>query len=221
MCEPNHSIVQYPDHPTDDDDQAPPFSSQMDQETQIKSVLGRVADWGRKVLRWFHFSKLGGGHAAATLVTARQSLLLPSATNYEGEWWARKIKVDGMYCGPKVDQAEAFDAAKTYYNDVAVGSLSKFRRFLGTSIMRSPVYGMSYVTRFLEGMLTPEGRDKLLAKFRAAFGIQNARGLDSLFGFSAKSKPKPKQQAVDCLLGFTRQRGLFVPVWADDASLWK
>jgi hypothetical protein len=33
MCEPNHSIVQYPDHPTDDDDKSPPFSGQMDQET--------------------------------------------------------------------------------------------------------------------------------------------------------------------------------------------
>jgi len=87
--------------------------------------------------------------------------------------------------------------------------------------MRSPLYGMSYVTRFLENVLTPEGRDKLLAKFRAAFGISGVQGLDSLFGFSVGPNVGQKQQAVDCLLGFTRQRGLFLPMWADDASLWK
>jgi hypothetical protein len=213
MCEPGHSIVQYPDHTTDDN---LPFGGQMDQESRLKAILGSVADWACKVGRWFHCSTLGGGHSMATKPISYQvHRYLPRATDYENNWWNRSLVIDGVYQGPALDRDEAFAAAKTYSDEVVTGSVAKLRRFLEVSITRSKFHAYSYVTNLMEDTFTAEGRQAVMDRFRQLFHVHNIGDLRRVFGGAMK------QVAVNCLLGFTRRRKLFLPVWADDDGLWR
>lgn len=218
MCEPAHSIVQYPINDDYGGDDNLPFGGQMDRETRLKAALGKAMDWGKKVLRWFHFSKLGSGHAGAGPVHGRQIFYLPNETRYEGKWWERRVDPDGSYYGHPMDKEEALHAADLYCRDVVLGSMSKFRRFLETSIKKSSGWGYRYAEQFLEYVLTSAGRDAVLAKFRNIFGVREACSVTRLFNGSEGNPAK--QKAIDCLMGFTRKRNLFVPLWADEPSLW-
>ena len=159
MCEPKHSIVQYPDN--NDDDQ----SSGMPTEQRISGW----GEWLRKIGRWLHLSKMGNGHSEAIKATglvgdvkfSREELFLPKPTYYEVEWWERKLLLDGPFRGSferigrnaldrsymafderaaelrRALQQESKDAAQQYANAVSIGNMTTFRRFFTTSIAKS------------------------------------------------------------------------------------
>lgn len=219
MCEPCHSIVQYATDGGFGDDDRPIFGDHIDPEIRIKTALGTMADWGKKVLRWFHFSKLGSGHTSMSPLMGARSLMLPRETKYEGEWWYRRVKFDGFFSGHHMDRDEALQAATIYSDEVVLGSMSKFRRFLDTSIMKSQRGGSYYVDRLLEYVFNVQGRNVVCKKLQESFSFR--RVTSAVTGlFNAPVDSPMKRQAVDCLLGFTRKRDLFVPGWADVDSLW-
>jgi hypothetical protein len=51
MCEPAHSVVQYPQ---DYDDTDLPFGGTMDKQSRLSAALGKAVSWGRKIGKWFH-----------------------------------------------------------------------------------------------------------------------------------------------------------------------
>jgi hypothetical protein len=219
MCEPCHSIVQYPDH--DDDDR----SSGVPTEQRI-SKLGK---WLRKFGQWLHLSKMGNGHSEAVAKTSLQTeLFLPVPTLYEVNWWQREIHIDGSFRGGfnrigrnalslygrseqhkslhKMLQNEAFEAAQKYAMAVSIGSITTFRRFFATSMQKTDE-PIRYVLRF-ESMLNRVGRElltKRLKEFTMQCGRVNKTNVDRM---------------TKLLLGFTRKRELLTSEWADDKSLW-
>lgn len=211
MCEPAHSIVQYPDHDVDDD---APFSGQLTMGQRLNSALGKAVSWGKKIRKWFHFSKLGAGHSDAIELSGHASLILPEHTRYEGLWWDREFIIDGPYHGVSIDKRAAIECAEQYHKNVVMGNMSTFRRFLEKSLQKTDRYG-SYVIRLSENVLTKKATDEMHKKLKRVLGTVS-------FGSwgSTSLKPEKKGIATDIIMGFTRKRELFLPHWADDDKLW-
>ena len=85
MCEPAHSIIQYPTRNPRDDDSFGGGNSAMPipMDRRLQAGLGpQIMEIGRKIGEWFHFSKIGNGHTEAIQLSGRASLLLPAHTKY-------------------------------------------------------------------------------------------------------------------------------------------
>lgn len=212
MCEPYHSVVQYP---SDFDDSDLPFGGNMDKKARLQSALGKAFSWTKKIGNWFHFSRFGAGHSGATMETARSSLYLPTPLLYEGEWWHRQFKFDG-WC-KKVDPL-ALEAAEKYHKTSVLGNMSLFRRFLETSMVKTnhPQGAAVYVETMLEYVFTAEGANKLLEKFRRVFG----RSATFNHVMNQRSHERAVEKGIKIVMGFSRKRELFLPHFADDDSLW-
>lgn len=203
MCEPTHSIVQYPDHNdsgdrTDSVIEAIPFDRKD----------GGVWQWLRKKLgNWFHFSKLGSGHSEAIeRMSPFARRLLPQDTKYEALWWKRKVKLDGYYLGQEFDKEEALKCAETYANTVSIGNLTQLRQFLEFS-MRKSERAWRYVEAFYQ-ILTERGRNTFNTL------------LKKLFGNVVRATEQRLDPLIKFMLGFTRKRDLLIVEWADDTKLW-
>lgn len=206
MCEPYHSIVQYPD--TFDKDL--PLSEGMDKESKLKAALGKGFGWTKKIGKWFHLSKFGAGHHENTSsLNYRSRIYMPAPELWEGEWWTRTFKYDGYNLQPGNRQR---DAAQEYHNRSVMGNMSLFRRFLETS-MRQSRRSHVYVETLLDHVLTAEGANKLLEKFKRVFG---RNGTPSY----VMAHKQEVGKAINIVMGFTRRRKLFLPHFADDNSLW-
>lgn len=222
MCEPKHSIVQYPDDDNDDQSTGTPTSV-------------RIAGWGewlRKIGQWLHLSKMGKGHSEAIKTTSLEAeLFIPTPTYYEVEWWQRKLSLDGSFRSEfkrvghnalenvpgiyalreeitrkRRMQQEAMGAAQQYANAVSIGNMTTFRRFITTSLQKTEM-PTKYVLHF-ELMLNHNGRDRLkrrLKEFTMRYGRISKTNIN---------------QMTKLLLGFTRKRELLIPEWADDKGLW-
>jgi hypothetical protein len=220
MCEPCHSIVQYPDH--DDDDRS--------SGTPTEQRISKLGKWLRKFGQWLHLSKMGNGHSEAVAKTSLQTeLFLPTPTLYEVNWWEREIHIDGSFRGGfngigrnalirhsewsdqhkilrETLRKEAFEAAQKYANAVSIGDMTTFRRFFTTSMQKTDE-PIKYVLHF-QLMLNRIGRE-LLAKRLKEFTIQCGR-----------VNKTNVDRVTKLLLGFTRKRELLTSEWADNKSLW-
>lgn len=209
MCEPTHSIVQYP---MDYDDSNLPFGHHIDQESRLKAAIKGA--WGKTLGRWFHFSKVGSGHSGAVRLTGQQTLMLPRETKYEGIWWERNFILDGV---KTMRGSDAFACAKEYHDRSCMGSLSLFRRFLEQSMLSS-TRSFIYVDLLLAQVLNRKGRDLVLGKLKKVLGARCTNPVK--VGFGRRVSERRKKQSIDCVMGFTRKRNLYLPHFADDDSLW-
>lgn len=217
MCEPAYSIIQYPDDDVKKDDDSR-FGDHMTVRSRLSSALGnKIADLGRKIKSWFHYSKVACGHSQAIMLSGRSTLYLPQPTYYEGLWWDREFVRDGTYYGFDVDSDLAFECAKEYNDTTVMASMSAFRRFLEESIIKSS-YSIRYVERLVEDTLNQNGRNAVIAKLRRIFGGSSGAVLSDCFGY--RVSPEKKLQATSVVMGFTRKRKLFLPHWADNDRLW-
>jgi hypothetical protein len=196
MCEPHHSIVQYP---IDDGDN--------DNTTRLQWGLGKIFDWGKKIGSWFHFSKLGSGHTESIEWSKTKGLLLPNDTRYETDWWIRRVRLDSFDRSHETDRALA--AARQYSEAVCIGDIQKFRRFFETSIQKSDRPRI-YFLNFIERMLTQPARDEIALRVQRIWG-------KSLLQIG---QIKQTDRLCSLLLGYTRKRNLLVPEWADENKLW-
>jgi hypothetical protein len=195
MCEPHHSIVQYP---IDDGDN--------DNTTKLQWGLGKIFDWGKKIGSWFHFSKLGSGHTESIEWSKTKGLILPNDVRYETDWWIRRVRLDG--CAASEREA-ALTAAQQYSEAVCIGDIQKFRRFFETSIQKSD-RARAYFLSFIEKMLTRPARDEVALRIKRIWG-------KSLLQIG---KIQQEDKLCNLLLGYTRKRNLLVPEWADEEKLW-
>ena len=196
MCEPAHSIVQYP--PDSDH-----FGGMA-----TESILSKLGNWAKRIGRWFHISKMGRGHTAATMHGRQQLLYLPTPVNFEGFWWDKgRFELDSW--GDKFIKSgdEQFEAAREYHMRSCMGSMQIFRRFFEASLQNTDM-PMLYVSRFQECVMTSEGGDKLQDKINRIFPrVTNFQG-------------KTKERFIKLVMGFTRKRGLLVPEWSEDDVFW-
>lgn len=196
MCEPAHSIVQYPQ----DNDDSFHFGD-------TESVLSKLGNWTKKIGSWFHISKMGKGHSAATMHGMRELRYLPAPVNYEGFWWHKgSFELDGYHPIIRPDDAQ-FEAAREYHMRSCMGSMSIFRRFLEASLQNTDRHSI-YVSRFSECVLTTAGRDMLRSKIRR------------LFPRDRMLAGKDKERFIKLVMGFTRKRNLLVPEWSMDDAFW-
>lgn len=170
MCEPTHSIVQYPP----DDDQGNPTEGRL--AKGLKKLMGIV----KKIGGWFHLSKFGYGHHEAQDWAAIDHHVLPPHTKFEGDWTTRTVAFDGSYLGTsrpgwfsddgllkraevreselkaheaatKMSADMALEAATAYSRIVVLDSLSSLRRFLQTSLEQTDRPG-AYLGCALNGL---------------------------------------------------------------------
>lgn len=195
MCEPYHSITQFPPH----DDKGDPT---RDRVVALSRNEGFVQKWFKKIKGWFHLSKMGAGHSESVgRIHHSQRLYLPNTILWEGAWWNRELKLDGL----RVDtldfqnqRDEAEECAEHYFQMVCAGHIQKLRQFLETSLSKTD-RNWGYIDRFMYDFLNRKGREKFQKKLNLA------------------NTPK---QLTKYLLGFTRKRDLIVPEWADVDELW-
>lgn len=212
MCEPNHSIIQYP---TQDDD-GNPTGTKID----VLADRGWIGRLKQKIKDWFHLSKMGFGHSEAIgeLSPSRLGRLsLPIDTKYEARWWDRTVVRDGRFNSPFPSlEGEALECATEYAHRVSIGNLTLLRQFLETSIRKSERPG-AYLDRFIL-LLTKEGTDRYWSKLKLLLGTTM-----SLPSFRAEYCTKVTENLdsiIKMVMGFTRKRDLLVPAWADDGKLW-
>jgi hypothetical protein len=216
MCEPFHSIVQFP-HSDDHGPTGPRIEAGA--RLAEKSGYG-VLGWGKRILRWLHFSKMGAGHSETMQQRGLASRFLPTQTNYEVAWWNRVTKLDGgFHVGHSIEKDEALECAEVYAKRVSIGDLGQIRRFLEQSLLKSENSG-GYLGRFLDGMLNQEGRGVISGKLRKILGSENLALSLSRYD-RLKLVGPPLDGSIKVVLGATRKRGFLVPEWADDDLLWK
>lgn len=206
MCEPYHSVLQFP--------------NENDDGTPLGPVLERAVTkrgWLKRILGWFHISKMGSGHSETLNVRKEALLWLPQPYYYENAWWERTVRKDISPGRRMADfPEEALEAAKEYSDRVVTGSLPAFRRFLETS-MQTSESPHKYVENFIL-CLNQNGQDQLYTKLKRICNISSM--LFTNFRYTMLTDPQKKRSIISTILGFTRKRELLVPVWADDNQLW-
>jgi hypothetical protein len=212
MCEPHHSIVQFPDK-DDNDNPTGPAVEAIPQQAEGWFAWGR-----RKLGEWFHFSKMGFGHSEALgqlCPLARR--ILPPDTKYEASWWDRTVRRDGPYYGRDYDAQPALDCAIQYARAVSIGNLALLRQFLDRSLRRSNRPWV-YIDPFTR-LLNLEGCNAFTRKLKRLLGITSLSALTHMLGSVADNKDR-LDTVIKVMLGFTRRRNWLVPEWADDRALW-
>lgn len=202
MCEPFHSIVQYPDQDNDGN----PTSGKID------VIPGMMAKWTKKIASWFHLSKMGFGHSETVALTPLGRSRLPEPTRYEAAWWNRQTKIDGPFQGlHQFEASEALESAKIYSKAVSTGNLHTLRKFLEASLMNSD-RPLLYVHQALEGLFTTKGQNELHRKFKMC-----KIPLEHIY----KTMDIHMRTTIcGLMLGMTRNRKFLVSEWADDDKLW-
>lgn len=212
MCEPSVSITQFP---VDDPSSGDPL------EPKLQSVLSaKVMSWRKKISSWLHWCRLGSGHSESMGIFHLSGVHLPDDIKYEGRWWSpwhdpRSFAVDGRFPSqyiPFKDDAER--CARQYCEAVATGNMSVFRRFLEGSMKKSYT-PPEYIMRFLY-MLRSTGREELLGRLGKLFCPKTSR-YSNIVEISYRNNPAG---VIKCVMGYTRNRGLFLPEWADNDKIW-
>lgn len=199
MCEPAHSIVQYPENFSDVD---LPFEDTLDKEIRLKAGLGPAFKWCNKVDGYYHFSRFGAGHSLAIPIPVNNYRYLPIPTYYEGIWWEKRVVFDdGSPNG-------SMPAAVKYHNLSVMGNISLLRRFLETSISKSR-YAYLYAEVLIDAVFSRKGRDAIHAKVKKVFG----NNIDIHYLFSDRGHIKNK--AMKIFLGATRHQDFLQPQFGD------
>lgn len=145
MCEPAHSITQFP------------LDEHYYPEDHHQQALKFIQKRGKRIGNYYHISKFGAGHSLALgPITSWLYFKMPQQTDYEGEWWQREFIVDGSTFN---NDPMALIHAKSYHEQLCMGNIKTFRRFFEASLNRSNV-PIIYADRFLEFVLNREGQDR-------------------------------------------------------------
>jgi hypothetical protein len=230
MCEPSHSIVQYPAFDPETQDPIKDLvktavataqsleiadAPTPEKADAIKSSL--ILPQGVVIDRFINYSRLGSGHSEAIgKLSPRIRCRLPEDVKYEAHWWERSVKLDGRKPGWVNDYGpeESLSSATVYANRSSIGDMKIFRRFFENSL-RHTDRPSSYVEPFLQ-MINGKGRD-YLARSIKRFYSGKTYSLDMTI-ISALGGPQ-KERMIGLLLKTTRVREYLNDAWAD-GELW-
>lgn len=192
MCEPTHSINQFP--PDD-----PGGSNQ----SFAKAVESKPKSWFKRILDWFHFSAMGHGHSEAIhAIGMVDAWRTPAFNRYEANWWDRTVEVD-TYSTYELDREMALRAAKEYAQRVSIGSLHGLRSFLEVTL-GSTTHIEQYLHGAIPRLLSPRGKQQF----------------DSKIGYLRRRDPDYQTKLAKITCGLTRRRENLCHAWADDGALW-
>lgn len=209
MCEPDHSIVQFPEN----DDQGTPMMDRLG--------LGKIGGFFKRIGGFLHISRMGYGHSETWEnigLGVQRYAQVPPYCQFETDWVNRHVRWDAQPPrGSDIIPVDAMASAEEYADRVVLGSMASLRQFIAASIKATRQAG-DYADRFA-GMLTQEGRGLFwrqmgkakLARWR---GTLNSRRND----MQGDQGYDDKLTKVIC--GFTRKRSLLIPVWADNPKVW-
>ncbi len=230
MCEPSHSIVQYP--VSDPETQEPirdlvktavataqnleiAEAPTPEKAEAIKSSL--ILPQGVVIDRFINYSRLGSGHSEAIgKLSPRIRCRLPEDVKYEAHWWERSVKLDGRKprwvndYGPE----DSLNSATVYANRSSIGDMKIFRRFFENSLKHTD-RPANYVDPFLS-MINNKGREHLARSIKKFY--HGKGGSLALTITSALLGPE-KDRMIGLLLKITRVREYLNDAWAD-GELW-
>lgn len=200
MCEPSHSIVQFPLAAEHADDNC----------LRLQLALGHRMQLGKEIDGYYNISVFGVGHSeAASAFSRRAYFSLPTETRYEGHWWNRKVELDGGYHGPKGEEDRALESARRYSEGLCLGSAGKMKEFVTTSFQRTDRSRAGQYLKRAEGMLSDQGH--------VFFDVHIKPYLQGQFyEFDQQRKPL----IANNLNGLLSVRENLAPVWAENDELW-
>lgn len=233
MCEPSHSIIQYPtidpeSHDPIRDTVRLAISSARQIEINeapneevaaaIKSSL--ILPQGVVSGDFINYSRLGSGHSEAigklpVYIRSR----LPEDVKYEAHWWNRSVKLDSRLPTwvKLIGIDESKDSAKVYAEKTSIGDLKIFRRFFENSLLHSNRPG-NYIEPFFK-MLSMGGWDYLSQNLKRALSGKISIS-DTLHSILKSKDKKLKEKVIGIMLKTTRKRENLVCEWSDDTKLW-
>jgi len=208
MCEPYHSVVQYP-----------AVNAQGDDVTNLlNAVSGRIRlTQGQKILDWVHYARSGFGHSETINKVPLADRMLPEATRYEGAWWNREFTIDGGYAGHDFDAERALEAAHFYSKQHALGSVITLQDFLRGALSNS-AEPEQYLDLIVEKLVKPSVRAVVWDSLK-----EHLKGDKPNTRHKFNSTFRKHLQFGALLaeaLNIAGNRELLVPEWADDDKLW-
>jgi hypothetical protein len=212
MCEPTHSVVQYP-----------AFTEAGDPvESYLQAAFMRSLSRGRRVGEMMHYSMAGFGHSECISKIPAADAMLPEPTRYEGLWWKREFKIDGPFNGPFKDEAsmkEAFAAAEKYSKLLSYGDVYTLQQFVRDAIQNSS-NPQRYVDIVLQDVLRGGFRAVAYDTIREALQGDTPNSRYAVTPGLRESNKKVFDKLQTTVTGILSRRENFNEIWADDDSLW-
>ena len=238
MCEPCHSIIQFPlstEEGTNFNFESRFGISVID---RLKRIFGKYFSRGRVVnehgFDYFHISQFGYGHSQVLRKVIKQKPEtalraqsidiisdLPMHYQYEVDWWNTPlfpdyaIRLDPMVmrraCLPAIrpEHRSSAVAAASHYNIAScTGNVKQFRRFLEESMIATRGFLFDYSGSF-GCMLIPSESHKL---HKTLDRIRKDYGVDN--------EDSVRMPYVRAVMGYTRRRKAWKPFWADNDTFW-
>lgn len=233
MCEPSHSILQFPTEiPNSDVDYLPRIQSAVGQSFNLQVESAQPKQ--RKIIKdsiisipqgtvigsFINYSRLGSGHSEC-LSKLRHTIrgYLPDDMKYEAQWWDRKVKPD-CYINPvwlrEILIEESLLSAISYAKRSSIGDLKILRRFLESSL-RATENHERYTCMFFYDLLSEKGREGLMGSLKRFFDGKAIRPIsinvlikDEVFS----------ERVIGIMMKMTRKREFLNDAWADDVVLW-
>lgn len=208
MCEPAHSITQFPSQ----DSEGTPLETKIDAaiETAFKEAEIRALESIQKhrINDMFHFSRLGFGHSESMRVAYRARNFLPTPSLYECDWWDRIVRLDGRFHGEEYNRELALESAEIYASKVSIGNIAMLRQFLERSMRLTQGRALHYFDNF-RLMLSGAGRSKLEQKLNLA-----SLTVKRFVGTSINlSEPLSLDRLIKIMMGLTRDPHNLTSVW--------
>lgn len=250
MCEPAHSIVQFPDPDEHDDDN---YSSPQAGKTSLALKLRGVLKFTTKIGKWLNFSRLGAGHGGAISFAndklakqhqlqrrnapdiidqvAKQKFYTPAspsvselstqfATSYEHDWWARHLHVDGEFTSSLLTPHDKQEALDAAKEYNRRVCDGDIQKFR-LFLERSLVATGSPAAYYDRFIHTLQGKAKDDLENKMRL-IAGEKKVPLGWGSHAYNAfRKSLHSCVKAMLGMTRKRSNMIDVFADDDGFWK
>lgn len=160
MCEPSHSVIQYPTEKelkfgTEHlqcsierikeadatygqylagyfDIHVIGVSEQANAE-RYRTSLGQVFSWAKMIDDFYNFSKIGSGHSESIEWAKTKHYQIPTDdTRYEGQWWNRTFIMDGPFNYLGLNEHRMMQAVQSRYS----GTVDEYKQTFVTSFKR-------------------------------------------------------------------------------------
>lgn len=250
MCEPAHSIVQFPDPDEHDDDN---YSSPQAGKTSLSLALGGVLKFTTKIGRWLNLSRLGAGHGGAISFAndklakqhqlqrrnapdiidqvAKQQFYMPAsrsvselstqfATSYECDWWQRHLHVDGEFTSSLLTPHDKQEALDAAKEYNRRVCDGDIQKFR-LFLERSLVATGSPASYYDHFIQTLQGKAKDELENKMRLIAGEKKPMHGVVNNAYYAFRKSLHSCVKAMLGMTRKRSNMIDVFADDDGFWK